>query len=312
MIAFFEALFYHPRWYHWILSTVLLPISMFYAVGMYLRRVSSSKSRYEIPIISIGNLIIGGSGKTPFVIAIANHLSQKKVTIVSRGYGRMSSGLVEVSRDGEILCDVTKSGDEPMLMALSLPQASVIVSEDRDIAIRRAMEHGAELVILDDGFSRVEIEKFEILLEPQSLPNILPLPSGPFREFRSSSRYAHLNLKEGIDFTRSVSYENLTSRMVLVTAIANAHRLDSYLPDGVVAKVYLKDHSYFKESDLMDIMRSHDANSILTTQKDWVKMSGFKLPISLMKLKLQIKEQTLLDITQELDSKAWYNKDNNE
>ena len=264
--------------------------------------MTSNKKHYTVPIISVGNLVIGGSGKTPFVISVASHFASREVTIESRGYGRRSVGLVEVSRRGEVLASVQQSGDEPMLMALSLPSASVIVSEDRGVGIDRAIELGAELIILDDGFNRVEISKLEILLEPQSLPNIMTLPSGPFREFGWSSRYAHLNLKEDIDFVRIVEYENLSPKMLLVTAIANPHRLDSYLPDGVIAEVYLADHAYFDRSKLIEMMELHGADSILTTQKDWVKMSGFKLPISLMKLKLQIKEQVFTDIRSYIDA----------
>lgn len=300
---FFETLFYRPKWYHWIVSALLSPLSLFYGGGMWMRRKMATRKGYDIPIISVGNLLIGGSGKTPFVIALATHLSDKKVCVVSRGYGRYSRGLVEVSRDGEVLCDVWQSGDEPMLMALSLPQASMIVSEDREAGIELAIRQKAEVIILDDGFNRVEISKYEILLEPANVPNTLPLPSGPFREPRCSSKYADLNLKESIDFSRAVSYENLTEKMVLVTAIANAQRLDRYLPDGVVGKVYLDDHSYFVESNLRDILLRYDAESILTTEKDWVKMSGFKLHISLMKLKLQIKNEVTTKIDKYLKDK---------
>ena len=296
MNNFFESLFYHPKWYHSIVSIALLPVSLFYAIGMYLRRKIATKKRYQIPIISVGNLVIGGSGKTPFVVAVAEHFADKKVTIISRGYGRSSSGLLKVSDMGTVLCSVEESGDEPMLIALSLPRASVIVSEQRGLAIDLAIEKGAELIVLDDGFARVEIEKFEILLEPKSLPNLLPLPSGPFREHRRASRYADLNLKEDRDYTREVTYENLSDKMVLVTAIANPVRLDEYLPEGVLAKVYLDNHRYFSKSMLEDILAKNSADSMLVTQKDWVKMRGFKLPISLMKLKLQINEQVFTKI----------------
>ena len=72
---------------------------------------------FGIPIISVGNLVVGGSGKTPFTIAIAKEL--KDVAIISRGYGRKSKGLIEVSRKGMILTDVEHSGDEPMLVITS-------------------------------------------------------------------------------------------------------------------------------------------------------------------------------------------------
>lgn len=294
--AIAEDMFYRPKWYHWIVSILLLPISLSCAVGMWVRRGLATRKKYSVPIISIGNLVVGGSGKTPFVIAVAEHFSHKKVAIVSRGYSRESSGLVEVSREGEVLCRVRQSGDEPMLIALSLSRASVIVSECRELAIELAISMGVEIIVLDDGFNRIEIDKYEILLEPRGIPNILPLPSGPFREFRSSTRYVDLNLKEEEDYTRKVTYENLSSKMVLVTAIANPARLDEYLPEGVADKVYMDNHSYFSKQELEDILVKNSADSILVTEKDWVKMREFKLPTSLMKLKLQINEEVFSEI----------------
>jgi tetraacyldisaccharide 4'-kinase len=215
------------------------------------------------------------------------------VAIVSRGYGRESSGLVEVSRRGEILCDVRTSGDEPMLMAKALGHADVIVSEDRKTGIRRAVENGAKLVILDDGFSRVDIEKFEILLEPEDIHNFYPFPAGPFREFVSTRSKADIIVKEGREYQRIVEIDNPAKRMVLVSAIANPQRLERYLPGGVVAKVFYEDHAYFEEHVLQDLLREHQADSILCTSKDRIKMGGFKLPVSEMKLKLEIKNEVM-------------------
>lgn len=286
MRIFFEEMFFHPKWYHYIVMVLLFPFSILYGAVMLLRRMFTAKNHFSIPIISVGNLQVGGSGKTPFVIALASLCED--VCIISRGYGRKSSGLVEVSYKGKILVDVTQSGDEPMLMAQALPHASVIVSEERIIAIELAMREGAKLIILDDGFNRVDIEKFEILLEPKCMPNVLPFPAGPLREFAFTKHYANCIVKEEKDFKRVISFENLCEKMLFVTAISNPKRLDKYLPVGVVGKIYLDDHSYFDENFLRNALLSHDAKSLLVTQKDAVKMQGFKLPLSLMKLRLEI------------------------
>ena len=288
MRAFFEKMFFAPGWYHYPLILLLLPLSILYGVIMSLRRMAIVPKEFGIPIISVGNLIVGGSGKTPFVIALASRLDG--VVIISRGYGRKSTGLVEVSSEGTIRVDVTLSGDEPMLMAQSLPHASVIVSEERALAISLAKKKGAKCIILDDGFNRVEIEKFDIVLEPEYIRNYLPFPAGAFREFWFNQKYADIVAKEGEAFHRKVVFENLQPRMVLVTAISNPHRLDSYLPEGVVYKVYLEDHAYFEEEKLKILLSDHEAQSLLVTEKDAVKMQDFKLPISEMKLKLQIQE----------------------
>ena len=295
MRAFFEAMFFLPQWYHYPVILFLFPFSIVYGLIMSVRRMLTSKKGFDIPIISVGNLIVGGSGKTPFVIALAASLED--VVIISRGYGRKSRGLVEVSANGKILTDVLQSGDEPMLMAQSLPYASVIVSEDRELAIALAKENGAKCIILDDGFNRVEIKKFEIVLEPEQIKNYLPFPSGAFREFWFNKKYADIVAKEGEAFERQVHFENLTPKMLLVTAISNPGRLDSYLPEGVVEKVYLEDHAYFEEEKLKILLSKYEVQSLLVTEKDRVKMQGFKLPISEMKLKLEIKENifTLVD-----------------
>lgn len=293
----YEQTLFHPKWYDWSFILGLLPLSLVYGSWMFIRRKTVKRKDFGIPIISVGNLIVGGSGKTPFTIEIASRYDN--VAVVSRGYGRKSKGLVEVSRNGKILATVEESGDEPMLMAQSLPHASVIVSEDRYQAIALAKEQGAELIILDDGFNRVEIEKFEILLEPEQIENPFPFPSGPYREFAFCKKAADIVAKEGRDFTREVSFEGLCERMLLVTAISDPERLDPFLPDGVVQKVYLPDHAYFDgeaERELNRLMQECNAQSLLVTQKDAVKMGHFKLPLSQMKLKLNINNDIFTQI----------------
>ena len=293
---FFESMYYHPKWYHKLVSLLLLPISLIYATVMYFRRAFAKPNSYAIPIISIGNLVVGGSGKTPFAIAIANHYKEHDIAIISRGYGRKSKGLIQVSRSGDILADVDASGDEAMLLATSLPHASVIVSEDRDEAIMLAKKQGRRLILLDDAFSHAQISKLEILLEPSSVPNTYPLPSGPFREFASTKSASDLHLAEGRDFSRVVTYKELTKDMILVTAIANPSRLDEYLPDGVIHKEYMNDHAYFDKEMLSSLLDKHKASSLLVTQKDLVKIKDFKLPISQIQLELEIKNDVFVAI----------------
>jgi len=296
MISFFEKMMFNPKWYHYILILLLSPLSIIYGLIMVVRRLLIRKISFGTPIVSIGNLIVGGSGKTPFVIALA--LRYDGVTVISRGYGRKSSGLIEVSREGKILCSVEQSGDEAMLMAHSLPKASVIVSQSREDAIVLAKKQGAKLILLDDGFNRVNIEKYEILLEPQIIKNYLPFPAGAFREFWFIKNYANVVAKEGRDFSRKVTFENLTPKMLLVTAISNPQRLDKYLPEGIVNKIYLDDHSYFNKEELTKELKQNRAISILCTSKDRVKLEGFGFNISEMKLSLNIDQ----DIFKNIDS----------
>lgn len=294
MKHFFEIMFFTPQWYHYPIIVILSPLSLLYGSWMLLRRMLTAQKSFGLPIVSVGNLMVGGSGKTPFVIALASKF--EGVTIISRGYGRLSRGLVEVSRSGEILVEVEESGDEPMLMAQSLPNCSVIVSEDRHKAINLAKSSGAKLIILDDGFNRVEIKKFEILLEPARVKNYLTFPAGAFREFYFSKRVADAVLKEEKDFERVVEISDPTERMVLLTAISNPQRLDKYLPSNVLAKMYMDDHAYFDKATILNYINEHKASSLLCTSKDKVKLEGMDIPLSEMKLKLTLNDDIIIKI----------------
>ena len=304
MIDFFEELYYNPKWYHYIVALLLLPISIIYGLIGLLKATFIKSKDLNIKIISIGNLTVGGSGKTPFAIELINHFNKKydiKICYISRGYRRDSKGLVWVKKDGSILVDVSVSGDEAMLVAKEC-SCDVIVSEDRLEAISLAKKNGANLVILDDAFSKVGIKKFDILLEPKELPNRLTLPSGPFREFGIAKRRANLIVKEGRDFKREVEFINLSDRMLLVTAIANATRLDDYLPKGVVGKYILNDHAFFNKDKIIEKMKGVKAKTILVTQKDMVKLEHFNLKVSLMKLRLDIKSDVIKKVEEYYES----------
>ena len=294
MKYFFESMFFIPQWYHYPIIVLLMPLSLLYGIWMFIRRILTTPKAFGIPIVSVGNLMVGGSGKTPFVIALASKF--EGATVISRGYGRLSRGLVEVSRNGKLLVGVEESGDEAMLMAQSLSHCSVIVSEDRHKAIELAKNHGAKLIILDDGFNRVEIKKYEILLEPATVKNYLPFPSGAFREFWFSKRYADVVLKEERDFERVVEVVDTTERMVLVTAISNPQRLDRYLPKNVFAKMYLDDHAYFDKTVILNYVNEHKASSLLCTSKDKVKLEGIEIPLSEMKLKLTLNNDIIKQV----------------
>ena len=269
-----------------VVSLLLTPLSWLYGGGMWLRRRLVKRRRYPVPILSVGNLVVGGSGKTPFTIALASRY--QRVWIVSRGYGRRSRGLVEVSRPGEILCEVERSGDEAMEMARALPDAGVIVSEDRHRGIEKALERGAGMIILDDGFNRAEIEKFEILLEPEGIVNRRVLPAGPFREFPATASVADLRLREGREYRRHVTLNDPTEQMLLVTSIARPERLDPWLPPGLLGRITLPDHAWFEEERLRALMERYGAESLLVTEKDAVKLEKFQLPLSRLALQLEI------------------------
>ena len=295
LTRFFENLFYRPRWYHWLVAVALLPLSLLYGAIMWARRRLARPADPGIPVVSVGNLLVGGSGKTPVTIALARHL--KRPAVVLRGYGRKSEGLVVVSEWGDIRVEVEESGDEAMELARALPHASVIVAEDRIEGIEKAKTMGAEAVLLDDGFSKVGIEKYDLLLSPARVPNPLPLPSGPFREFPFEGARADRVLVEGRDFVRRVTCEGCDAPMLLVTAIANPERLEPFLPkDLVKGRLLLPDHAWFDPKAIEEAMKKAGVRKILTTGKDAVKLEKMGFDTALLRLEVAIGPDVLNDI----------------
>jgi len=281
-----ERYLYAPSLFQRFLSLLLWPLSLFYCALMYVRFKFKTPKSFGLPVISVGNLTVGGSGKTPVVSALASRFSG--VAIVLRGYGRQSEGLIVVSDAKKILVDVDQSGDEAMLYAQVLPKAVVIVSERREDAIVKAKEMGCRVLFLDDGYNKHQIKKLDILIEVETNNNFC-LPSGPYRERLWPSKKA-LQIRENREFKRSVKLVDATENMVLVTAIARAERLDPYLPE-VVEKVYFEDHHYFTKDELESILERTRASSLLVTLKDYVKIRKFNLPVTLLELHLELDEK---------------------
>ena len=173
-------------------NLLLLPLSLFYAMGVTLRDLAfrwgiNSIMDYEMPIIGVGNLTAGGSGKTPHTYYLLHHLTQRGLptAYLSRGYGRKSTGYREVS----IQSNVDNSGDEALLAKHRFPQSRVVVSESRSQAIPD-IYHGRpvhQVTLLDDAFQHRSIKPgLQILLTRYDLLfcDDFMLPYGRLREFR--------------------------------------------------------------------------------------------------------------------------------
>lgn len=141
------------------------------------------------PVISVGNITVGGNGKTPMTIFLANRLGARglAVAVVSRGYGAKVKARAPklVGEEGRVLLDPTEAGDEPVLIAQKT-RASVIVCVDRVLGARHAFEaQGADVVLLDDGFQHWPLERdLDIVMVDGDEPfgNGRLLPAGTLRE----------------------------------------------------------------------------------------------------------------------------------
>ncbi len=167
--------------------------------GLYdrgLRRVET----LPIPVISVGNLVAGGSGKTPTVAWLCTQLTQRgyRVGIVSRGHGgRRDEDPLLVARAGHLFASAAQAGDEAVQLARSSPAEVVVVGIDRVAAARLAQGEGAELIVLDDGFQHRRLDRsLNLLLLDAEKPfgSGRGLPAGPLREPLRGLRRAEMIL----------------------------------------------------------------------------------------------------------------------
>jgi tetraacyldisaccharide 4'-kinase len=157
------------------------------------------------PVISVGNLSVGGSGKTPVVAALARLLVEMghRPAILTRGYARRKTleGVVVVSDGDRVLASVEQSGDEPQMLARSLRGVPVLVCPDRHLAGRLAERRfGCTVVLLDDGFQHLSVgREVDMLIVPASDLDDAVLPSGRLREPLDAASSADCILVPGSD-----------------------------------------------------------------------------------------------------------------
>jgi tetraacyldisaccharide 4'-kinase len=143
------------------------PFSPLYSLAMRLREAWYRRGmlrsyRFDVPVISVGNLTMGGTGKTPMVQYLARLLQSHgfRPAIVSRGYGGIASSKVNVVSDGTtLLLDAHAAGDEPRLLAETLPGVPVLTGIVRRLPARHAVEMGANVLVLDDGFQHLQVAR---------------------------------------------------------------------------------------------------------------------------------------------------------
>jgi len=279
---FFEKMLFYPNWYHWPFIIFLLPFSFLYMTLLHFK----FPKRFEdlgIPVISVGNIIIGGSGKTPLSIEIAKFFKNYKPAVVLRGYGRKSKGLLVVSEQGKIKTSVDLSGDEAMEIAENT-NATVIVSENRKDGILKAKEFGCGFVILDDGFDK-PFKKLNIVID-EKIKNPFSLPAGGYRFPRIALKYADMVLREKREFKRDVT---VPKGDILISGISKPYRLLDYWRGDYK---FFPDHYDYKWEDL----EPYKDKIIVTTKKDFVKLKKFPLNLKVMDLKIEVKEEVLKQI----------------
>jgi len=296
----------------------LFPLSLLYDVVTRVRNTAFDKqwlrhSQFDVPTIVVGNLIAGGSGKTPMIAYLLHHFSDRfSLAVLSRGYKRKSSGFLIA--DGA--SSIESLGDEPFLLFQKFPKVQFAVCKNRPEGIRGLLQKSPQLdaIFLDDGFQHRQLKpSFQILLTPFETPwfRDCVLPAGNLRESARGKKRADLvvvtkcpellSKKEREDYTNklaldpdqklfftSIQYDAnvygasqmqlksfIQNPFVLVTGIANAKPLTSYL-DQLGAKykhLEFGDHHSFSVSDCQNILSS--GLPVLTTEKDYVRLNPY-------------------------------------
>lgn len=293
---------------------LLLPFAILYGLGVRLRhflydRGWLSSKRYPFPILCVGNLAVGGTGKTPMVEYLVRLLGQEQVAILSRGYRRKTRGF--------ILADDSATpmtlGDEPYQYHRKFPRATVTVCESRQEGIERLLENPHfKYIILDDAFQHRKVQAGTNLLltsYDKLYTQDFLLPVGSLRDIRSRARKAQIIIvtkcpeltqaeqekiiqqlkplpSQKVYFTsiaysdRVYSHEDsqalkdfIATPFTLVTGIANPTPLVDFLEKQGASFEHLaySDHHHFSNREL-ELLRQK--GRILTTEKDYVRLEG--------------------------------------
>jgi tetraacyldisaccharide 4'-kinase len=192
-------------------ASLLWGLSLLYGAATRVRRwgyenAVLSSYRLPCPVISVGNLAVGGTGKTPMVVHLARLIGNmgRRVAILSRGYKGTAQKEGAVVSDGRsLVCDVRRSGDEPYLMAMLLNKVPVVVGKDRWAAGKMALDRfKPDILLLDDAFQHLRLDRdLNLLLLDARQPfgNSYLLPRGRLREPASA-----INRADAVILTRSV------------------------------------------------------------------------------------------------------------
>jgi tetraacyldisaccharide 4'-kinase len=282
----------------------LIPLTLIVILFIFLKKKITKSVKFNIPIICIGNIYIGGTGKTPASIYIAKELSKigKKPAILRKFY-----------KDHKDEHDLIKDNFE-----------NLILNENRVAGIKEIEKMGYDTVILDDGFQDYRIQKNLNILcfnQSQLVGNGYILPSGPLRESLSSIKNVEIVLINGekdVEFEEKIlninknlkifytSYNPVNidqfknKKLLAIAGIGNPNNFFQLLLKNdlnIKKKLIFPDHYEFTETEILNIVEEADNNNyeIITTEKDYFRIKDFKNDkIKYLKVSLEIQEKERL------------------
>ena len=282
-------------------TVLLIPLSLITWIYIILKKTFIQKVKFNIPVICVGNIFIGGTGKTPLSIHIARKLSEngKNPAIVRKYY---------------------KSHKDEHKMIISYYN-KVSLNFNRSKGIYEALEKGYDAVILDDGFQDYKIKKNLSIIcfnSNQLIGNGYLFPSGPLRESLGSLRNANILIINGdksLNFEQKIlkiqkdlkiyysNYKPLNiqefknKKLLVISGIGNPENFFKILKDNqmnIQKKMVYPDHYEFTKNEMLKIIEYAKKNDfqIVMTEKDYYKIKDFSLEnIKYLKVKLEIEKE---------------------
>lgn len=312
------------------------PLASLFGMVVRLRNAAYDRSilrsqKLAGPVVSVGNVSVGGSGKTPFVLLLGELLKSRRIPfdILSRGYGRQTQGVKLVDPGGM----PRDFGDEPLLMARKL-QVPVIVGEERYAAgVFSEKKFGPQLHLLDDGFQhRALFRDFDIVLVTPDDARDQLLPAGRLREPVTSLQRADaivltsgasagsfpVNGKQVWRVRRGIITRNIPQRPIVFCGIARPKNFVLQLRTAGVepaAEAFYRDHHAYTEADVRDLLQlrqQSEADGFVTTEKDAVNLGPYLAaldPVSVVAVKMELADaanavDTILRVIEERKRKA--------
>jgi tetraacyldisaccharide 4'-kinase len=298
------------------------------------------RRRLRHPVISVGNIAVGGRGKTPAVACLARLLrtAGERPSILSRGYARTcpEDGVVVVSGPEGLRADLARAGDEPLMLARQLPGVPVLVADDRYLAGRLAEHHfNVTVHLLDDGFQHLQLDRdidLVLVAGDDLAATARTLPSGRLREPADALGAAHavlvsvpgLRLPEQVDVPMFTLRRTLGraivagppvrlsagdgSPVLVLAGIADPRRfVEDVRAEGwrTTGAMLFRDHAAYSGGDVARIWneaRTSGAVAVMTTEKDLVRLLPFRpFPVPVAYLPLTMEPDPPHELARWLD-----------
>jgi tetraacyldisaccharide 4'-kinase len=292
-----------------ILRALMMPLSYIYDYWTQ-KRIYEAKVEYiGAPVISIGNITLGGTGKTPITLEICNIVNDLwgKPAIVSRGHGGEIIDAIKVDINSHNAKNV---GDEPIMMA---HYNDVFIGRNRPIAAKLAIENGAKIIILDDAHQNPYLHKnlsFVVIDGAVGFGNHQICPAGPLREtIETGLKRAdaiiwvgnrELEKEELEDFHKPIFYADIkpqktqySGKYLAFCGIGRPHKFENSLKEAnveILDLIPFADHHYFKPNELKNLQnRANELGAkLITTEKDYVRLpKEFAQNCEVFKIKIE-------------------------